>query len=180
MGMKVYSFEDLERLDIDSIDSICISDTSSNASSAETSKTGSTINSSVMDKSFIEEYAKDKVVKILKSIKTLEKHHKKQKESKLTMLVFIDLIRDQQYRHVSMTLLSHFIKTCKMVPKQYYLHYYLYFLYYAYYYHHMRATTDIIDAKMKQYHINHLLCIKYQLKYLQYIIKQSRLQEIKF
>lgn len=177
MGTKVYSFEDLERLDIDSVDSLCISDSSSVSSKSATNN--STINSSVMDKSFLEEYARRKVVKNLKSIQTLEKHHKKQNESKLAMLVFMDLIRDQQYRHVSMSALSQFIKTCKMVPKQYYLHYYLFFLYYAYYYHHIRATTDVIDDKMKQFHINHLLCIKYQLKYLQYIIKQSRLKDLK-
>jgi hypothetical protein len=59
-----------------------------------------------------------------------------------------------------------------------YLHYYVFFLYYAIYYHTIRSTTDIIDENMKPQHEQHLVCVKNQLKYLQYIIKESRTRSI--
>lgn len=175
MGVKICSFEDLESIDIDSVDSICISESADSSAKSEY-----TLNSddSNLDINQLEDHAKYKVAKILRSIKKLEKLHQKRNESKLPMLTFIDIIRDQQYKHVKMSLLSQFIKICKMIPKTYYLHYYLYFLYYAAFYHYERSTNDIIDANMKPHHRKHLLCIKYQLNYLQYIIKQSRIKEI--
>ena len=176
MGMKVYSFEDLERLDIDSVDSICISDLSSEGDVK--SLTSISTDSSSASDSQIEYKAKCKVSKMLRSIKKLEKLHELRNDSKLGMLAFIDLLRDQQYKHVNMGLLNKFIRVCKMVPKAYYLHYYIYFLYYASYYHHCRSTVDVIDENMKHHHQLRLVSIKYQLKYLQHIIKQSRIREV--
>ena len=176
MNMKVYSFEDLDQLDIDSVDSICISDLSD--TSDRKSPLSISWRSSASRSDEIEHNAKCKVSKMLRAIKKLEKLHELRKGSKLGMLAFIDILRDQQYKHVCMTMLNRFIKICKMVPKAYYLHYYIYFLYYASYYHHHRSVVDIIDDKMKQHHISQLISIKYQLKYLQYIIKRSRAQEI--
>ena len=167
LGVRVYSFEDLEHIDIDSIDSICLSDTKGESNSEESSDNSNEYTS-------LEEYSNRKVLKILRSIKKLERLHEKRKESKMTMIIFMDLIRDNQYQHVSMSLLGSFIKTCRMVPKAYYLHYFMYFLYYASYYHHVRATTDIIDETMKKQHQHHLACVRHQIKYLQYIINQSR------
>ena len=69
--------------------------------------------------------------------------------------------------------MSDFIKISKMVPKSYYLHYYIFFLYYALYYHNHRAYVDVIDKSRTTNHINRMLSIKCQLKYLQYKIKQS-------
>lgn len=177
MGMKVYSFEDLDRLDIDSVDSICISDISSDNGDNKSLSSISTDSLSASDMQ-IEHKAKCKVSKMLRSIKKLERLHELRNDPKLGMLAFIDLLRDQQYKHVNMGLLNKFIKVCKMIPKAYYLHYYIYFLYYASYYHHCRSTVDVIDEKMKQHHQIQLLSIKYQLKYLQHIIKQSRVQEV--
>lgn len=169
-GMRVCSFEDLEHFDIDSTDSICLSDASS--------KGPGSIDLSELDNPVtLEDIARSKVRKIVRSIKKLEKLHINRKETKMPMLVFMDLIRDQQYSHVSMSQLSKFMKMCRMIPQNYYLHYYIFFLHYASYYHYIRATTDVIDEKMGRLHRNHLLCIKHQLKYLQHIIKESRLHD---
>lgn len=184
MGMETLSFDDLEHIDLDSVDSICLSDKSSVKSADSINNKGiNRINSYISNsstgssiKSNIEDYSKKKIVKLLRSIKKLENLHSLRKESKMSMLVFIDMIRDQQYQHVSMCMLSEFMKSCKMVPKAYYLHYFMYFLYYAAYYHHLRATTDIIDEKMKTQHEYHFKCIKAQIKYLHYIIKESRIR----
>ncbi len=183
MGMKTLSFDDLEHIDLESVDSICLSDVSSIKSETTSDKGINRLNSYTSDSSAnssttsnIEDYSKKKVVKLLKSIKKLEKLHAIRKESKMSMLVFIDMIRDQQYQHVSMCMLSKFMKSCKMVPKSYYLHYFMYFLYYAAYYHHQRATIDIIDDNMKDQHEYHFKCIKAQIKYLNYIIKESRVR----
>lgn len=177
-GMRVYSFEDLEHLDIDSVDSLSFSETPSSNGCSDNILSTEKGSVSPSDTNSIEEYAKRKVIKILRTIKKLEKLHVRRQESRMPMCKFIDFIRDKQYIHVNMGLLSSFIKTCKMVPKTFYLHYFMYFLYYASYYHHARATTDIIDIEMKDYHKKHLICIKHQLKYLQYIISQSRIKEI--
>lgn len=175
-GMKMYSFEDLESIDIDSVDSICISDLSSNADNKSVASQ-STMSPSESDDR-IEYKSKSKVSKMLRSIKKLERLHEIRKDTKLGMLAFMDLLRDHQYKHVNMVLLNRFIKICKMVPKAYYLHYYIYFLYYASYYHHCRSTIDIIDESMKQHHQMQLKSLKYQLQYLQHIILQSRIQEV--
>ena len=90
----------------------------------------------------------------------------------MPLLAFMDMIRDQQYPHVSMNMLESFMNTCKTTPKCYYLHYYLYFLYYALHYHNIRSQIDVIDEKMKEQHLYHLKCIQIQIKFLQNIIKQ--------
>lgn len=188
MGMKTYSFDDLEHIDLDSVDSICLSD-----STSATPKTLRSQSSNSNDSSFdlasnftsessecneVNEYAKRKVLKLLKSIRKLEKLHEKRNEPKMPMLVFMDVIRDQQYKHVYMNMLGKFMETCKMVPRAYYFHYYMFFLHYAEYYHFMRSTADVIDKKMKEQHRQHFICIRAQLKYLYYIIKESRLRDL--
>lgn len=172
-GMQVCAFEDIEHLDVDSMDSICLSDVSSYKSSHSVRSVSST-----QSLSSVEDLAKSKVLKMVRTIKKLEARQIAKKESKMPMLEFMDLIRDQQYNHVSMSLLTKFMKTCKMVPKNYYLHYYIFFLHYASFYHYTRSTVDIIDDKMNKQHKYHLICIKHQLKYLQHIINESRLRDI--
>ncbi len=169
VGMKVCSFEDLETLDLDSVDSICLSDTSS-IKSVPTIKSDGSFQSNAS----LIQMAKSKVSKILRTIKKLEKIHELKKEAKMPMTVFMDLIRDQQYSHVSMTLLPQFMEICKMVPKSYYLHYYVFFLHYASYYHHHRANVDVIDENKKKIHKYYLVFLKYQLKYIEQTLKESR------
>ena len=175
LGVKSLSFENLEHIELDSVDSICLSDSTSKSDMITVNSDSSIDSTNIKD---ISEYAKLKVLKILRSIKKLEKLHIHNKSPKLSMLVFMDMIRDQQYKHVSMNMLHTFMKTCIMVPKAYYLHYFMFFLHYAAYYHHIRATTDIIDHSMKDHHTRQFIYIKAQLKYLQYIIKESRLRSI--
>ncbi len=174
MGVRVCSIDELDRMDIDSVDSICISDTSSSASLsvASSSEYQEVINTFSLD-----DLAQKKVAKMLRFIKKLEKVHMSN-GAKMSLLPFMDMIRDQQYAHVSMSLLETFMKTCKMVPKQYYLHYFMFFLHYASFYHHVRGTTDVIDSSMKHMHEKHLRFVKLQLKYLQYIIQESRIREV--
>lgn len=167
IGTKSYSFDNLEHAELDSNDSVCISETT-------TKTTGSSIRSGDSLPDNYEEYAKRKVVRILKSLKKLEK----QNEGKMPMLVFMDIIRDHQYKNVSMNMLSSFMETCSMVPKAHLLHYYMYFLFYASYYHHMRATNDTIDEKIKDSHRQQCICIRSQIKYLQHIIRESRIREV--
>ena len=175
--MKKYSFDDLGHIELDSDDSICLSETASNTSKTvnDDCDSSSTHSSWVND---IEGRAKRKVIKILKSIQKLEKLHESKKETKMTMLVFMDVIRDQQYPSTSMCLLSQFMKTCKIIPKSYYLHYYMFFLYYAMYYHRMRYTEDVIDDKRKELHQLYFDSISAQLNYLRYIINISRTGKI--
>lgn len=169
---RTCSFEDLDQLDIDSVDSICLTEVS--AATDYTIASNVDISSYSMEE--MNKAAKCKVSKILRSIKKLEKLHQLQNSKKMNMLAFMDVICDQQYSHVSMNIMSDFIKISKMVPKSYYLHYYIFFLYYALYYHNHRAYVDVIDKSRTTNHINRMLSIKCQLKYLQYKIKQSRNQ----
>lgn len=166
-GIKTYSFDELEHAELESTDSICLSES--------TSRSGS-IASNVSIPSNYEEYGKGQVTKILRTIRKL--NNAGENKSNMPMLVFMDMIRDQQYKHVSMVMLSTFMKTGRMVPKNHLLHYYMYFLFYAAYYHQIRATTDVIDEKMKDKHHRYCICIRYQIKYLQHIIKESRLRKI--
>lgn len=171
LGVKSLSFEHLDNVELDSVDSICLSDS--------TCKDDLSMNDSNLSTESIREiaeFASKKVLKILKSIKKLERLHQEGKAAKLSMLIFIDMIRDQQYKHVSMNMLDTFMKTCIMVPKAYYLHYYMFFLHYAAYYHNTRSNRDVIDESMKEHHSRQFVYIKAQLKYLQYIIRESRLR----
>lgn len=172
MGVRICSFEDLDRLEIDSVDSVCLSDSSGSH------KTLSSLSGGSLSSERIADLAKRKVIKVLRFIKKLEQLHAHKKENRMTFMPFLDLIRDKEYSDVSMSMINTFIKTCRMVPKPYYLHYFIYFLYYAYYYHHVRATKDVIDDKMKKYHEISRGCIKLQLKYLHNIIKESRVKEV--
>ncbi len=175
-GMRVCSFEDLQNMDVDSVDSICLSDMLSSLTTSS-DKPLENIDRAPLhhfdQNDNIEHYCKRKVCKIIKCIKKMEDIQKKGAK-KMGMLVFFDLLRDQQYNHVSMSLLGEFMRQYRMVPKHYYLHYYMFFLHYGMYYHHTRLNVDVIDEKMKQMHSYHLRCIKLQLKYLQYIINYSR------
>ncbi len=174
MGVRVCSFDDLDRMDLDSVDSVCISDSGSIAS---VSTATSTEYAEVIRAEGLDDLVKRKIAKMLRFIKKMEKLHTT-KETKMSLLPFMDMIRDQQYAHVSMSLLQQFMKTCKMVPKPYYLHYFMFFLHYAAFYHYVRGTTDVIDQNMKHVHEKHLRYIKLQLKYLQYIIQESRVREV--
>jgi hypothetical protein len=171
IGIKKYSFEDLDRDELDSNDSICFSE-----STTKTNESKSSYNSTDVLPANLEEYAKRKVVKIIKFLKKLDSD--KDVRRKIPMLVFMDIIRDHQYKNVSMNMLSSFMETCRMVPKDHLLHYYMYFLFYASYYHHMRVTTEINDEKMKAYHRQHSICIRHQLNYLQHIIRESRIRKV--
>lgn len=172
MGVKICSFEDLEELEIDSIDSLCLSTTSSVSSTVSTTNDQ---DMSSLDYDILKCTAEKKVLKILKFIKKLKQlSGSNKRDAKMTLPVFMDLLRDKQYNHVSMGMLDTFIKTSKMIPKPMLLHYYVYFLHYACYYHHVRITTDVIDATMKNKHQSYLVYLKLQLNYLQYIIYDSR------
>lgn len=171
IGMKMFSFDDLEHAELESNDSVCISELAANRIDSKSS-----MNSDRSLPPNYEEYAKRKVIKILKSLKKLDRDN--EGKPKMPMLVFIDVIRDHQYKNVSMNLFSTFMETCKMVPKDRFLHYYMYFLFYASYYHHMRSINETIGDKMRDSHRRECLCIRSQLKYLQYIIKESRIREV--
>jgi hypothetical protein len=176
MGTKVISFGDLERIELDSLDSICISDQTTQSAKSLRSSSNKSHSSSdgVLDISITSAaFIKKKVTRIIRSIKTLSKAGSTN-EAKMSMLVFMDMIRDQEYMHVSMAALDQFIKICRIVPKAHYLHYYMFFLHYSIYYHHIRSTTDIIDSEMINYHKIHLHSVRLQSKYLQHIINESR------
>lgn len=174
LGTNVVSLSELDSIDVDSVDSICISDKSSSPVNP-LNGTDDAASSSGLDE---DRAYKQKVLRIAKSLKALERRHQQKQEGKMSIMVFMDMIRDQEYRHVSMCMLNDFLRSCHMVPKAYYLHYYVFFMYYAIYYHSMRGAIDVIDEKMKPQHLQHLSLIKKQLKYLQYIIKESRTHSV--
>jgi hypothetical protein len=68
-----------------------------------------TIDRSSSQSAEVANYAKQKVIRIVRSIKALSQLHKKMKDKMMPMLVFIDMIRDQEYDHVSLCLLEQFI-----------------------------------------------------------------------
>ncbi len=175
-GTSVCSFDDLQELDLDSVDSICLSDTLANDLDKKY------IDPAIADKSYeltnqnrkdVEECCRHRVISNIKSIKKLEKI-KMGCSTRIDMLEFFDLLHDHQYQDVGLGLLAQFIDECKMVPKPYYIHYYMYFLCYASYYHHMRSNIDVLDEHTVQIHTYLLLCPRHQLKILQYIIDHSR------
>jgi hypothetical protein len=84
LGVRTLSLDDLEQCEIDSLDSICISETNSVSSSI-------TSNSLGFDK---QEILSD-VNKMLKTISILSKQ-----SSHLEMIRFIEIIRDQYYSEV--------------------------------------------------------------------------------
>ncbi len=177
-GTKVCSFEELPRLELDSVDSVCLSDTIFMQSSEHPSDELFIENNCLFEittdnKKKIEDYCMRKVVLNIKSIKRLESI-RRVSNSRINMIAFFDLLHDQQYKDVGMGLLSDFINKCRMIPKSYYLHYYMYFLCYASYYHYMRYFVDVIDTNMVPRHKFLWLCSRYQLKILQYIINSSR------
>lgn len=180
IGTQMVAFADLDSVELDSVDSICISDISSAASDSSSrsssQRNGSEYNTLASSSPFMitDAYVKTKVIRMVKSIKALERFVSQRNQSKMSMLVFLDMIRDQEYGHVSMTVLDKFLKICHVIPKAYYLHYYMFFLHYAIYYHQLRCTTDVIDSKMIPHHQRHLRSIQLQMKYLQYIINKSR------
>ena len=169
MNITSLSFNDLEHADLESVGSFCLSDNSmsSQVSSSYTSFEPNNVED-------IDQYAKTKVAKILRSIQKLEKLQISSKESNLSMLVFMEMIKDQQYKHVSLSLLNDFMKQFVMIPKSSYIHYYIYFLHYGYYYHKVRSTTEIINPTMKDKHKIHYKCLLAQTKYVQNIIKESK------
>lgn len=166
---KTLSLDDLEHVELNSVRSICLSETASNCTRLSIDLVNGDI----------EEYAKQKVLKIVKALQKLETRHIAVRDAKLQISEFLDMIRDHQYKHVSMSMLESFIKTFNISPKPYYLHYYIYFLYYASYYHSMRSSKDIIDKTKTQKHKSHFVCIQAQLKYIQHIINQSKARKVK-
>ncbi len=176
-GTSVCSFDDLQELDLDSVDSICLSDTLINNTDRVSGDPALIDNSYEVtneNRQRVESYCKHKVITNIKSIKKLEKI-RQGCNARINMLTFFDLLHDQQYQDVGMGLLSQFINECKIIPKSYYLHYYMYFLCYASYYHYTRYNVDILDTEMTKIHKYLLLCTRYQLKILQYIIDKSRI-----
>lgn len=166
MGVKLCSFEDLERLEIESVGSVCISTTSSMSSSKSSSQTDIL----AVGEDELKASAHRKVRRMLKFIKSL----KQLKETRtISLPIFMDLVRDKQYDHVSMGMFDQFTEAFPMKPKPIPLHYYVYFLHYACYYHSRRANADVIDPKKKNMHQRYLGFIKLQLEYVQYIIHHS-------
>lgn len=176
MGIKKYALDNLDSIDLDSADSICISITDSDSSESSGSMRSTNLDMSQQE---IEAMARRQVISTVRIIKNLEKLHLHRREPKLSMQAFMDMIRDQKYTHVSMNLIKQYIRQCRMVPKPIYLHYYTFFLYYGMYYHHVRSTLDIIDEAMVPFHRFQFISIKAQLKYLCTIIKESRVKNIK-
>jgi hypothetical protein len=171
MGTRVISFSDLERVELDSIDSITISERTAGSKSLPSS--GSDNGQRDPTECISASFVKKKVTRIIRSIKRLSRAGG-ESESKISMLIFMDMLRDQEYPHVSMSALEQFIKICRMVPKAHYLHYYMFFLHYATYYHHIRSSTDIINNDMVEHHELQLHSMRLQSKYLQHIINESR------
>lgn len=161
-GTRICSFEDLPHLELDSIDSICLSDTTSASDEPPV----------MLDGSGMQHFCKRKVLANLRSIKRLEQLHPG--DGRISMLAFFDMLHDQQYPHVSMSLLGRFMKACRMAPRPFFLHYYMFFLCYAAYYHHYRGFVDVVSPTHVPMHRYHLSCIRQQLKYLQYSIDRSR------
>lgn len=172
MGVQMCSFEDLENLEVDSIDSLCLS----SASSVSSVSTATDRDMESLDYDILKANAEKKVMKILKFIKKLKQLSGSSRDANMKLPVFMDLLRDKQYGHVSMSMLDTFIRTSKMIPKPMLLHYYIYFLHYACYYHHIRATTDVIDEAMKSKHQAYVTYLKLQLNYIRYIIYESRVK----
>lgn len=161
-----------EGIQFESIHSLNLSDLSSRSSASSSNISRSSFNST---SSYVENYAKRKVLKVIKALRENNKQiHFRPNESKLVMVLYLEMIRDDHYRHVNFNMLEQFMIQSNLAPKSYYLHYYIYFLYYAAFYHRTRAGVDVIDTEMKAQHKKHYICIIAQLKYIQYIINKSK------
>lgn len=165
-----------DSIHFESITSINLSDITSQSSNNSVNSSNSSFN--YTDSFTINQYAKRKVLKVLKLLRSNKEVHPKCSESKLVMVLYLEMIRDDHYRHVSFNMLEEFMIQSKMTPQAYYLHYYIYFLYYAAFYHNTRANIDIIDSEKKDEHKKHYICIIAQLKYIQYIINKSKTRNI--
>lgn len=177
LGSKTFSVDDLNSADLDSLDTICISETRSATSSEALVENFSNMLSinSALDKSMIMEIdrrAKRKVSRILNSVIRLQKYEAN--SLKITLLSFMDMLHDQEYKNTSMSLLDEFMKDCRIVPKNNYIHYLIYMLYYVIYYHYKRMSSEVIDKKMCNHHEYQYLFAKKQLKYLKQIIKKAK------
>lgn len=172
------SNDDLHHLEVDSVDSICLSD-SIFETSTNTTSTQSICRAFEMrmfnkeEQQKMESYCKNKVISNIKFIKQLNTKHCGTKNM-MSLITFFELLHNRQYHNIRMNLVSQFISKCKMLPKPYYLHYYMFFLCYVAYYHHIRFTTDVLDDEMIKRHNYLYICARYQLKILQYIINCSR------
>lgn len=162
-----------EGMQFESIHSLNLSDLSSHSSASSSNISGSSFDSA--SSYTVENYAKRKVLKVIKSLRETNKEmHLRSNESKLVMVLYLEMIRDDHYRHVNFNMLEQFMIQSNLAPKSYYLHYYIYFLYYAAFYHKTRAGVDVIDTEMKAQHKKHYICVIAQLKYIQYIINKSK------
>lgn len=181
IGMRSVSLENLARFELDSIDSMPMSE-STNASSLDSNSSRSIIDklglrrqASVSSSVDLCEYnPKEGVLKILRVIKQL----KIAKPKELNLMTFLEMLQLQFYKNVSLTLLKDFMQCHKMMPKPVYFHYYIYFLHYAEYYHYTRGVVDIIDPTKKEFHNDCLENIRAQLKYVYRIINRPQTNEI--
>lgn len=179
LGSKTFSVDDLNSADLDSLDTICISETHSTASTDRlvhdfTNLMVQTANPA-LDRSLlleIDRRAKRKVSRILNSVIRLQKYEAN--SLKITLLSFMDMLHDQEYKTTSMSLLDEFMKDCRIVPKNNYIHYLIYMLYYVIYYHFKRMSSEVIDKKMCTHHEYQYLFAKKQLTYLKQIIKKAK------
>ncbi len=119
---------------------------------------------------------KQSVIKVLKTIKQIDKCTQ---TTKIGLIKFLEILQMNYYKHVSLNLLSDFMKIYKPKLKPVYIHYYLYFLYYAEYYHHIRSSKDIIDISKVDFHKECLCNIKTHIKYLyKYLKSKKNKQEV--
>lgn len=158
LGVRTLSLDDLEKCDVDSLDSICISETNSLSSSTFSSSLG-------FDKQEILEH----VNKMFKTIANLSKQ-----SNQLEMIRFIEIIRDQYYPDVSMNMFYTFIQQCKMSPRNNYMNWLIYFIHYAEFYHIVRTKADIIDNDKRENHLLQMSKIRAQLKIIYKLIHRQR------
>ncbi len=178
VGMRSVSLENLSRFDIDSLDSMSMSDTSADSTTSSQrnllQKLGLQRQSSSISNDLSQYDPKEGVIKILRMIKQLNNAQSK----KINLMTFLEMLQLQFYRNISLALIKDFMQRHKIMPKPFYLHYFIYFLHYAEYYHFTRLVVDIIDPSKKDFHAESLTNIRSQLKYIYYIINRNYSQEV--
>ena len=177
IGMRSVSLENLARFELESIDSMPMSESTNTSVESNYShrslmdKLGLRRQTSVSSSVDLCEYKpKEGVLKVLRVIKQLNNAQPKE----LNLMTFLEMLQLQFYKNVSLTLLKNFMQYHKMMPKPFYFHYYIYFLHYAEYYHFTRGVVDIIDPTKKEFHADCLENIRAQLKYVYRIINRPQ------
>lgn len=158
LGVKTLALDDLENCELESLDSICISENNSVRSSTISNSLG-------IDRQEVITEAN----KMLRTIAVLSKQPRQ-----LEMIRFIEIIRDQYFQDVSMNMFYTFIQQCKMSPRNNYMNWLIYFIHYAEFYHIVRVKADVIDEQKRESHLQQMAKTRALLKLIYKLIHRQR------